>query len=190
MNSATWHPRLAVPPHPYLAHILVRSSRLPGAILHPRHCCSLQKRLQSHKHFNLWPRKNHSKKITGKSRKAEKLESPAPQNNLLCHAILHSSHVQLFCNPMDYSKPGSSVHEIFQARGLQQVAIPFSRGSSWPRDWIRVSWIGRRILLRLRHQGSLKKEYLLNKLMQTQDLLWGVGIDCAFASTLAAYIYI
>ena len=44
--------------------------------------------------------------------------------------------------------------------------------------------------LPLSHQGSLKKEYLLSKLMQTQDLLWGVGIDCAFSSAVAAYIYI
>ena len=34
---------------------------------------------------------------------------------------------------MDYSLPGSSVHEIFQARILEWVAIPFSRGSSPPR---------------------------------------------------------
>ena len=33
------------------------------------------------------------------------------------------------CNPMDYSPPGSSVHGIFQARILEWVAIPFSKGS-------------------------------------------------------------
>ena len=37
-------------------------------------------------------------------------------------------HVQLFCNPMDCSLPGSSVHGILQARILEWVAIPFSRG--------------------------------------------------------------
>ena len=37
------------------------------------------------------------------------------------------------CNLMDCSPPGSSVHGILQARTLQWVAIPFSRGSSWPR---------------------------------------------------------
>ena len=45
------------------------------------------------------------------------------------------------CNPMDCSLPGSSVHEIFQARILEWVAIPFSRGSSQPRDWTQVSCI-------------------------------------------------
>ena len=38
------------------------------------------------------------------------------------------------CDPMDCSPPGSSIHEIFQARVLEWVAISFSRGSSWPRD--------------------------------------------------------
>ena len=43
------------------------------------------------------------------------------------------------CDPMDCSPPGSSVHEIFQARILEWVAISFSRGSSQPRDRTRVS---------------------------------------------------
>ena len=47
---------------------------------------------------------------------------------------------------MDCSPPGSSVHVISQARMLEWVAISFSRGSSQPRDWINISWIGRRIL--------------------------------------------
>ena len=42
------------------------------------------------------------------------------------------------CNPMDCRLPGSSVHGIFQARILEWVAIPFSKGSSQPRDWTRV----------------------------------------------------
>ena len=42
-------------------------------------------------------------------------------------------------NPMDYRPPGSSVHEILQAKTLDWVAIPFSRGSSWLRDWTQIS---------------------------------------------------
>ena len=38
------------------------------------------------------------------------------------------------CDPMDCSLPGFSVHEIFQAKVLEWVAISFSRGSSQPRD--------------------------------------------------------
>ena len=43
------------------------------------------------------------------------------------------------CGPMDSSPPGSSVHGILQARILEWVAIPFSRGSSQPRDQTQVS---------------------------------------------------
>ena len=48
------------------------------------------------------------------------------------------------CDPMDYSPPGSSIHGIFQARVLEQVAFPFSRGSSRPRDQTWVSCIAGR----------------------------------------------
>ena len=47
----------------------------------------------------------------------------------------------IFCSPMDYSLPGSSVHGIFQARILEYTAISFSRGSFQPRDRTWVSWI-------------------------------------------------
>ena len=43
------------------------------------------------------------------------------------------------CDPMDCSPPGSWVHWIFQARILEWVAISFSRRSSQPSDWTRVS---------------------------------------------------
>ena len=63
--------------------------------------------------------------------------------------LSHFSHVLLFATPTDCSPPDSSVHGIFQARILEWVAIPFSRGSSWPKDQICVSYvscIGRRII--------------------------------------------
>ena len=50
------------------------------------------------------------------------------------------SHPTL-CNPMDCSSPGSSVHGIHQARILEWVTIPFSKGSSRPRDQTQVSRI-------------------------------------------------
>ena len=56
------------------------------------------------------------------------------------HAKLFQSCPTL-CDPMDYSSPGSSVYGILQARILEWVAIPFSRGSSWPSDQIWVSCI-------------------------------------------------
>ena len=48
------------------------------------------------------------------------------------------------CNPMDCSPPGSSVHGNLQARILEWVANPFSRGSSRPSDWTCVSCIAGR----------------------------------------------
>ena len=51
------------------------------------------------------------------------------------------SCVQLFCDPLDYSMPGSPVHGIFQARILEWVAISFSRESSPPRDQTCASCI-------------------------------------------------
>ena len=48
------------------------------------------------------------------------------------------SCVQL-CDSMDCSLTGSSAHEISQARTLEWVDIPFSRGSFQPRDQTQVS---------------------------------------------------
>ena len=49
------------------------------------------------------------------------------------------------CDPMDCSLLwDSSIHGIFQARVLEWVAIPVSRGSSLSRDWTRVSCIAGR----------------------------------------------
>ena len=43
--------------------------------------------------------------------------------------------------PVDCSPPGSSVHGFFQATIVEWVAIPFSRGSSRPRDRTRISCV-------------------------------------------------
>ena len=48
---------------------------------------------------------------------------------------MHMCSCLTLCDPMDCSLPGSSVQGIFQARTTEWVAISFSRGSSWPRDW-------------------------------------------------------
>ena len=56
-------------------------------------------------------------------------------------------HAQLFwscptlCDPLDCSLQGSSVHGILQARTVEWVAMPSSRGTSQPRDWTHVSWV-------------------------------------------------
>ena len=73
---------------------------------------------------------------------------------LLCvyFFCLHAKSLQsclILCNPVDCSPPGFSVHGILQARILEWVAMPSSRGSSQPRDRTYVSYmscIGRQVL--------------------------------------------
>ena len=54
------------------------------------------------------------------------------------------SHLRLFVTPWTVTHQ-APVHGILQARILEQVAFSFSRGSSWPRDWIQVSHISGRL---------------------------------------------
>ena len=69
-----------------------------------------------------------------------------------CPACVHAKPFQLcpaLCNLMDHSLPGSSIHGILQARILEWVAMPSSRGSFWPRDQTQVfyvSYTGRWVL--------------------------------------------
>ena len=78
----------------------------------------------------------HSKMIT-----TVKLSniSMSSQNNYLLYVSGKSPSEDLsevaqlcltLCDPLDYSLPGSSVREIFQARVLEWAAMPSSRGSS------------------------------------------------------------
>ena len=76
------------------------------------------------------------------------------------------------CDPMDCSLPGSSLHGILQAIILEWVAISFSRGSSWPRDWTRVSCIpGRRFNL----WATREAQNIINKLVNYR--VHGKGIN-------------
>ena len=47
--------------------------------------------------------------------------------------VLVAQSCLTLCDPMDCSPQGSPLHGIRQSRILEWVAIPFSRGSSWPR---------------------------------------------------------
>ena len=53
----------------------------------------------------------------------------------VCCCCLVTKLCLTLCGPTDNSPSGSSVHGI-----LEWIAIPFSGGSSWPRDWTPVSW--------------------------------------------------
>ena len=68
------------------------------------------------------------------------LHQPNSFQGSCMHAKLLQSCPTL-CDPMDCNLPGSSVHGILHARILEWVAMPSSRGSSWPRNWTPVSCI-------------------------------------------------
>ena len=81
-----------------------------------------------------------------------------PYSPFCVHAKLLQSCPTL-CDPMDCSPPGSSIHGILQARILEWVAIPFSRGSSPPRDQTHISYVngigfGKQVLYHQRHLRS------------------------------------
>ena len=57
---------------------------------------------------------------------------------------MHAQSYLTLCNPMDCSPPGSSVHGILQARLLEWVAMPSSRGSSQSRDQTHISHVSAR----------------------------------------------
>ena len=59
------------------------------------------------------------------------------------------------CDPRDCSPPGSSAHGILEARILEWVAVPSSRGSSQPWDQTRVSHITGRFFSIWAPKGAL-----------------------------------
>ena len=74
-------------------------------------------------------------------------DSPLPttcshESPVVC--VLVTQSCPTLCGPVDCSPPSISVHGILQARILEWVVIPTSRGSSWPRDRIEVSRIAGR----------------------------------------------
>ena len=66
--------------------------------------------------------------------------------NMMRKEVLVAELCLTLWDPIDCSPPGSSVHGVLQARTLEWVAIPFSRGSSWPRDQTQVSCTAGRFL--------------------------------------------
>ena len=96
---------------------------------------------------------------------------------------------------MDCSPLGSSGHGILQARILEQVAIPFSRGSSQPRDWTQVSNPGllhhRQILYCLSQEASPEctlAEYKLQFLNSFPWICWKSYSIVLLASVLLKHL--
>ena len=78
-----------------------------------------------------------------------------------CCCFLAESYLTL-CNLMDCSPPGASVHGILQARiPMEWVTMPFSRGSSQPKDWTYISCFGRQILYHWPTREAHGESYLV-----------------------------
>ena len=76
----------------------------------------------------------------------------------------------MVCSPL-----GSLVHEIFQARILEWVAIPFSRGSSQPRDQTKVSCTeGRFFTILATREANIGRKQLTNILLIFSGSMEGV----------------
>ena len=69
------------------------------------------------------------------------MDTEATESKWVKFALLVAQSCPSLCDPMDYI-----VHGILQARILEWVAFPFSRGSSQPSDQIQVSCIAGRFL--------------------------------------------
>ena len=95
----------------------------------------------------------------------------------MCCALVAHSCPTLW-DPMDSSRPGSSLHGILQARILEWVVMPSCRGSSQPRDQTQVSHIAGGFLLS-EPPGKPKNTgvyclSLLQGIFLTQELIWGL----------------
>ena len=103
-----------------------------------------------------------------KGTKLSVLSFNKPKNRLtMCVPAQSLESCPTLFDPTDCSPPGSSVHGILQARILEWVAMPSSRGSSRPRDQTHISYIsyiGRRVLYH-RETREASKNYTLVILM-------------------------
>ena len=86
-----------------------------------------------------------------------------------CVCVCAHNHSAVFdsLRPYRLSPPGSSVHGILQARILEWVANPFSRGSSRPNDQTQVSCIAGRFLTIWTFDG---------KVMQLREWKWSFSV--------------
>ena len=81
-------------------------------------------------------------------------------------SMLVSQSCPTLCDLVYRSLPGSSVYGILQARVLEWVVTPFSRGSFQPRDWTQVSHI----------TGTLFTTWVINTILSklTDPFVWNL----------------
>ena len=103
----------------------------------------------------------------------------------LCVCVLVARSCPTLCDPTNCRPPGFSVHGILQARTLEWIAIPFSRGSSWPRDRTLVSCIAGRLFTVWATGKSL---HFLNVFkMSSSTSFWSRRINVGGLSPLVSF---
>ena len=128
------------PPPPWRGSTMEKGFQLA---VWPKQCLKLREPLFLH----LENGDNHTTFLSVMKTKGDYPWSEGPQRRTqqTLMIIVGLSVVPSSLWPMDYSPPGSSVHEILQAGILKWGAIPFSRWSSQPTDWTWVSQIAGRL---------------------------------------------
>ena len=77
----------------------------------------------------------------------------------------------ILCDPMDSSRPGSSVHGILQARILEWVGMPSSRGSFWLRSQTWVFCIaGKFFTIWATREGPGAQYYYINRCLKGSNM--------------------
>ena len=126
------------------------------------------------------------------------LDSPIwniPSNGTyLCVCVCSVLVAQSCLTPVDYcSPPGSSVRGVSQTSLLEWVAISFSRGSSWPRDWPWISctacrfftiWATREAPYYLKQGSSLWWSTDFGQFIRDEDLRKAQPIQNMYISTV------
>ena len=106
----------------------------------------------------VWTKSNITKKA---------LDTKSQGHVCMCAKSLQSCPT--LWDTIDCSPPGSSVHGILQARILEWIAIPFSRGSSQPRDWTWVSCTTGRFLT---NWASKEVQYWPRRYPNNHTVVW------------------
>ena len=107
----------------------------------------------------------------------------------VCVPCLVAQSCPTLCDPMDCSPAGSFVHGILQARILDWIAFPFSRGSPQPGDRTQVSriasgfftmWATREAQIK-KQLGLPRGDIILNldsSLTWSVEMYFTIGLEC------------